>query len=105
VKGERDPAMLTLNVAIAEVAKLTPTILIWTPGEKPEPKTIEVEAMPDHALTVPKATTSEQNFEVRIIITPKSTEKPELAFLTIEVDSGPGPATQRADMQIAPPAN
>ena len=111
VKGEREPTTLTLNVAIPEVAKLTPTILVWTPGEKPEPKAIEVESMPDHPLTVTKATASEANFDVRVetiaeaakyrvVVTPKSTEKAGFAMLNIETRIKEGIKLLRAYAQV-----
>ena len=44
-----------------------------------------------------------ESSEYRITITPKSTEKPELAFLSIEVNAEAGPVIQRAYVQIASP--
>jgi hypothetical protein len=111
VKGEREPATLTLNVAIPEVAKLTPSILIWMPGENPEAKTLEVEAVPGQAVSVEEVTTSEPGFEAkvetvteaaryRVIVTPKGTEKAGFALLNIETKIKEGTKVLRAYAQV-----
>jgi hypothetical protein len=111
VKGEREPATLTLNVAIPEVAKVTPSILIWTPGEKAGAKSIEVEAVPGQTVSVEKVTTSEPRFEVnvetvtegaryRVVVTPKGTEKAGFALLNIETKIKEGTKLLRAYAQV-----
>lgn len=111
VKGQREPALLTLNVAIPEVAKMTPTLLIWTPGEKLEPKTIEVEALPNQPLRVVKVTANEPAWEVRIetieeaakyriVVKPGSMEQAGFALLNIETRIKEGEKVPRAYVQV-----
>jgi hypothetical protein len=111
VKGGKEPATLTLNVAIPEVAKINPSILIWKPDEKPEPKSLEVEAVPGQSLSVEKVTTSEPGFEAkvetvtegaryRVIVSPKETEKAGFALLNIETKIKEGTKVLRAYAQV-----
>ena len=111
VKGEREPVMLTLNVTIPEVAKLTPPLLVWGPGEKPEAKTIEVVAVPSQPMRVVKATSSAPDFEVRvetieeaakyrIVVKPRSTERQGFAVLNIETKIKEGVKVLRAYAQV-----
>ena len=96
----------------ASAADIEPALLLWDQASTPTPKTIAVRASAGGSAKVSNVISSTPNFEAklesvkesseyRIIVTPKSTGKPELAFLTIEVDSGAGPAIQRAYVQIA----
>ena len=110
VKGEREPVVLTLNVTIPEMAKVTPPLLMWGPGEKPEPKAIEVQAVPGQPMRVVKVTSSAPDFEVRtetieeavkyrIVVTPRSAERQGFAVLSIETRLKEGEKTLRAYAQ------
>jgi hypothetical protein len=101
VKGEPQPTLLTLKVAIPEVAKMTRRLLVWAPGEKAETKTIDVEALPNQPVRVVKVTSSVPNFEARvetiaeaakyrIIVKPGSTEQSGFAALNIETQINEG---------------
>ncbi len=70
--------------------------------------------MPRQTLSVEKVTTREPGFETnvetvtegaryRVVVTSKGTEKAELAFLSMEVDSGAEFTTERAYVQISLP--
>lgn len=111
VKGEGEPAVLTLNVTIPEVAKVMPPLLMWGPGEKPEPKTIEVAAVPNQPMRVVKVTSSTPDFEVRletieeaakyrIVVTPRSIERVGFAVLNIETKINAGEKVLRAYAQV-----
>lgn len=110
-KGGREAAVLTLTVAIPEAAKMTPAMLLWKAGEKTEPKSIEVEAMPGQPLRVTKVTSSAPNFEVRfetveeskkyrLIVAPVSAEQPRYALLNIETEIMDGAKTLHAYAQV-----
>jgi hypothetical protein len=94
--------------------EIEPALLAWDQGGAPGPKTITVRAVAGGTAKIGKLTASTANFatevetikeasEYRITVTPQSTDKPELAFLSIEVDAGSGPAVERASVQVAPP--
>ena len=111
VKGERDPVTLTLNVTIPEVAKLTPPMLMWSPGEKPEEKTFEVSAVSNQPMRVVKVTSSAPDFEVRVetveeaakyrvVVKPGSTERQGFAVLNIETKIQEGVKVLRAYAQV-----
>ena len=110
-RGLREPVVLTLTVAIPEAAKLTPAILLWKTGEKAEPKTIDVEAMPGQTLRVTKAASSTPHFDVkvetveesakyRLVVTPASTERPAVVLLNIETQITDGTKTLHAYAQV-----
>jgi hypothetical protein len=111
LKGQREPATLTLTVAIPEVAKVTPIMLMWQAGEKPEPKTVEVEAVAGQPLRVTKASASPAGFEsrvetvddnrkYRVVVTPASTERAAFAVLNIETQLADGVKTLHAYAQV-----
>ena len=111
IKGELEPALLTLNVTIPEAAKLTPALLLWNAGAKAEPRTIEVAALPGQAIRVTKVGTSAPDFKAkvetikenamyRIVVTPVSTERSVFAILDIETRIGDAEKTLRAFAQV-----
>ena len=111
IKGEPEPALLTMNVAIPEPARMTPALLLWNADAKAEPKTIEVEALRGEPIQVAKVSTSVLDFEAkvetveanakyRIVVTPVSTEKSAFAMLDIELRMKDGEKTLRAFAQV-----
>lgn len=113
LKGQREPETLTLNIAIPEPAKITPLMLIWTAGQTPEPKTIEVEALPNQPLRVTKVTSNPPGFETRwetiteaakyrIIVTPTHTEKTTFAVVNIQAQFQDGKKSLQAYAQVKP---
>lgn len=111
VKGEREPALLTLNVTIPEVATLTPPMLLWEPGEKPAPKTIDVDAMANQPMRVVKVRSSSPDFDAsvetieeavkyRIVVTPRSAARRGFALLNIETRLTEGAKTLQAYAQV-----
>ena len=95
IKGEPEPAVLTLVVTIPEPARITPAMLVWDKGEAGKAKTISVQAQPNQPVRVLKVTSSTPNFtiavetsreaqEYRITVTPQNTETPGFALLSIE---------------------
>jgi len=110
VKGRREPAILTLNVAIPEAAKIRPLMLVWTTGEPPDPKTVEVEAVPHQPLRVTRVTSNPPGFETRVetiaeaakyrvIVTPENTERPAFSIVNIEAQFEDGRKTFQAYVQ------
>lgn len=113
VKGERDPAVLTLVVKIPEVLRVVPPILIWEQGEAPDAKTFSLQAQGGQMVRVQKATTTKPEMgvkietvteakEYRVSVTPKNTDQPGMALVTIEALVLDKPKLFTAYLQIKP---
>ena len=113
IKGERDPTLLALVVKIPEVVRITPPILIWEQGGTPAPKTFSVQAQANNQVRIQKATTTKPEMGIaletvteakdyRITITPKNTDQPGMALVTIEALVVDKPMLFTAYLQIKP---
>ena len=113
VAGAREGIALTLAVKIPEAARISPRILVWSKGEPNTPKCIVIESLPDSPLRVLNVTTSEPDFETkietvretaeyRITVSPKRTNRPNVAVLGIETQLMGGKKVLPAYAQVRP---
>lgn len=97
IKGEKEPAVLTLAVSIPDLLKINPTLVVWEQGESGKPKTISLQALAGVPTKVLGVVSSETRMTTRldtvregqeysIIVTPDSTLTPSFSALTIQLE-------------------
>jgi len=95
VKGEERPTVLTLVVAIPDLVRIDPGIVIWEKGATAETREIVLTAMPGLPTRVTGVVSSDSRIQATVEtikesseyvlkITPKTTELPVFAILNIQ---------------------
>ncbi len=97
-----DPAapVITLEavVDVPVLFQFEPTVTTWKLGEDPSPKIVRAKILWKDPIQILKATSTRENVtptvrevtpgrEYEIVLTPKSTEKPELGLISVETTS------------------
>lgn len=104
--------VLTMQVAILEILQIKPSFLFWKIGETPSAKTIglkvqnnlpvrTVTVVSDNPAVAARVETVAPEKEFRVVVTPKQTQEPAGATLTIQTDFPPdAPKTYVAQVRI-----
>lgn len=100
IKGEEQITTLSIVAHIPETLKVSPQLVVWQSGDKPQAKTIELVSMRDDPIRVTRVTSSDPAMTVvlqtvkpgktyRVVVTPAQTANSVAAVVTIEADVAP----------------
>jgi len=104
VKGEPEPVALTLSARIGPTLQIDPPLVFWRVGETPQAKTIRLMVPP--GFKVVRVTSNNPQItcaleQEQITVTPKATNRPLMAVLTLHtVSKSDEPQQHQAYAQI-----